>query len=51
VLGLGDGDEHLRALLADWPDTVLATGDAVLRSRLPAGRALTPKAFAAALAL
>ena len=49
LLGRGDGDEHLRALLADRRDAVLVTGDAVLRSRLPAARTLSPKAFASAL--
>ena len=45
LLGRGDGDEHLRALLAERADAVLVTGDAALRARLSFGRAITPRAF------
>ncbi|HEX7252093.1 MAG TPA: hypothetical protein VF376_04360, partial [Thermoanaerobaculia bacterium] len=46
LLFRGDGDEHLRALLAERADVVLVTGDMGLRARLPSGRAVSPKAFA-----
>ena len=50
LLGRGDGDEHLRVLLAERADAVLVTGDTTLRARLPPSRSLSPKAFADRLA-
>ena len=49
LLGRGDGDEHLRALLEDRPDSFLVTGDEALRKRLPSGRCLAPRPFVESL--
>ena len=45
LLDQGDGDEHLKALLADRPESVLVTGDEALRKRLPANRSVAPRDF------
>jgi predicted nucleic acid-binding protein len=45
LLERGDGDEHLRALLTDRPDSVLVTGDEVLRRRLAPGRSVSRRDF------
>jgi predicted nucleic acid-binding protein len=45
LLGQGDGDEHLRALLTDRPDSVLVTGDGALRRRLAPERSISPRDF------
>ena len=45
LLNQGDGDEHLSALLADQPDSVLVTGDQALRRRLAPGRGVSPGEF------
>ena len=44
-LDRGDGDEHLRALLADRSDSVLVTGDEALRKGLAPRRSVSPRDF------
>ena len=43
LLGAGHGDEHLLALLAAWPESILVTGDDALRKRLPRERTVPPR--------
>jgi uncharacterized protein len=45
LLERGDGDEHLRALLADRSDSVLVTGDEALRKGLAPRRSASPRDF------
>jgi putative PIN family toxin of toxin-antitoxin system len=46
LLGRGDGDEHIQALLAERPESRRVTGDEALRKCLPSGRSVGPRDFA-----